>query len=271
MCDLWKGTTRGPTSPGLLPAQVDAGLARLGTARHLKLYNAGSFFDVAAVPTSDLPALAERARRFERLIVECHPSLVGPRVLPFRDLLGPTSLEVALGLETIHPEVLPRLNKRMTAGGFAGAARLLREEGIGVRAFVLVGLPFLSPAESDLWARRSIEFAFRCGAGAVTLIPTRPGAGALDHLARTGHFIPPTLGRLEEVSAWGVALGAGRLFADTWDLASFAACAGCLPIRSARLERQNLEQRLVPPVLCERCGGSADPQELSPPPSAPLA
>ena len=256
MCDLWKGTTRGPTRPGLLPTQVDAGLARLGEARHLKLYNAGSFFDIAAVPASDLPALAERARKFERLIVECHPSLVGPRVLRFRDLLGPTTLEVALGLETIHPDVLPKLNKRMTVEGFAKAARYIRSERIGVRAFVLLGLPFVSPDEAAHWARKSIAFAFESGAGVVTLIPTRPGNGALDRLATSGLFAPPSLATLEEVSAWGVAAakGAGRLFADTWDLSSFATCGACLRARTLRLGRQNLKQTVAPKVDCGHCG-----------------
>ena len=64
----------------------------------------------------------------------------------FRDQLG-VSLEVAMGLETVHPEILPKLNKRMTLDLFQRAAERLRKDGIGLRAFVLVKPPFLAEAE----------------------------------------------------------------------------------------------------------------------------
>ena len=65
-------------------------------------------------------------RGFERVIVECHPAFVSERCVAFRHLLG-GRLEVAMGLETAHPEVLEKLNKRMTLEQFAAAASFLRE------------------------------------------------------------------------------------------------------------------------------------------------
>src|SRR6185436_7092586 len=96
-----------------IPSQVDVALAVEGAAaaRQVKLYNSGSFFDRAAIPPEDWPALAERLRRFERVIVECHPALVGESAIRFRDMVG-VRLEVAMGLETAHPDVLEKLNKR---------------------------------------------------------------------------------------------------------------------------------------------------------------
>ncbi|HEX7580712.1 MAG TPA: radical SAM protein, partial [Thermoanaerobaculia bacterium] len=256
--DLWKQTVPGPTPRGALVSQIDARLASLPPARWLKLYNAGSFFDRAAVPPGDLPAIAQRARRFERLIVECHPALVGEGALRFRALLGSTALEVAMGLETIHPAVLPKLNKRMTPARFARAASLLVQAGVDVRAFILCALPFASREESVHWAERSIEFAFGSGASVVTLIPTRSGNGALDLLERNGLFHPPDLGMLEEVSAFGLALsrksGRGRVFVDTWDLARFGTCRVCFDGRKQRLERQNGLQAVLPRVSCQACG-----------------
>ena len=49
--------------------------------------------------------IAHRLGGFRRVIVECHPSFVGPDVERFRDLLS-GALEVAMGLETAHPAVL---------------------------------------------------------------------------------------------------------------------------------------------------------------------
>lgn len=253
MCDLWKQTAPGPTPTGALVSQIDAGLAALSPARWLKLYNAGSFFDRFAVPAGDLPAIARCARRFERLIVECHPALVGERALRFRELLGSTALEVAMGLETIHPDVLPKLNKRMTPAGFSRAASLLVGAGVDVRAFVLAGLPFVSREESALWAKRSIDFAFGAGASVVSVIPTRPGNGAMDRLEREGLFVRPDLAMLEEVSAHGLGLRQGRLLVDMWEPGGLGTCAFCAGTRIARLTAQNLSQVVPAPVRCPRC------------------
>src|SRR5439155_19149520 len=103
MCDLWKNTLQAPVAPGQIPEQIRWGLARLPPARHLKLYNSGSFFDPLAIPPGDYAEIARLAAPFERVIVECHPRLVGRRCRDFRRLLA-GELEVALGLETVHPE-----------------------------------------------------------------------------------------------------------------------------------------------------------------------
>src|SRR5262249_18519997 len=189
--------------------------------RQIKLYNSGSFFDPRAIPPEDYVAIADRVREFERVIVECHPALVGESALRFRDLLLPSNdrprLEVAMGLETAHPDVLEKLNKRMTLELFRGAAGFLRENNIALRVFVLVKPPFLDETEALHWAQRSIDFAFDCGA-TVSLIPTRFGNGALEFLAERGEFSPPKLSTLEQAADYGVGLRRGRVFAGLWDL-----------------------------------------------------
>lgn len=252
-CDLWKHTIPERTPRGAIPAQLDAALPRLRGARWVKLYNAGSFFDTSAVPPDDLPAIASRARSFERVIVECHPSLVRDGAARFRDLLGGPNLEVAMGLETVHPEVLPRLGKRMTLSSFARAASLLSKEAIALRAFVLVGLPLLPAAEAAEWAVRSASFAFDQGATVVSLIPVRGGDSRLDGPERQGRFTPPSLGTLEAAVEDGVRLGRGRVLADLWDLAAFSTCPACFPARQARLLALNLSQAVPPPVACASC------------------
>ena len=143
MCDLWKNTLEAPTPKGAIPAQMRFALERLPSANVLKLYNAGSFFDRAAIPRDDHEEIASLARGFERVVVECHPALVGDSSLRFRDLLGGPHLQVALGLETANEEILRRLNKGMTVADFENACRFLAAHAIGIRSFVLVGLPFL--------------------------------------------------------------------------------------------------------------------------------
>jgi radical SAM enzyme (TIGR01210 family) len=258
MCDLWRNTLSESVPSGAIPAQMDFALAGLPPARQLKLYNSGSFFDPRAIPPEDFPAIAERTASFERVIVECHPALVGEPALRFRDLLN-GKLEVAMGLETAHPEVLARLNKRMTLDQFARAADFLRGHDIALRVFILVKPPFLDEAEALEWAKRSIDFAFDCGATVASLIPTRFGNGALEALAEQGEFSPPKLATLEEAAAYGVSLRRGRVFADLWDLEKFSSCPACFAARRERLERVNFTQTIEPSVVCSRCNalGSA--------------
>lgn len=255
MCDLWKNTLTETLKPGAIPRQIRYALDRLSPARQIKLYNSGSFFDPQAIPVEDYGAIAEAASDFERVIVECHPALVGERCLKFRDRLK-RPLEIAMGLETAHPEVLEKLNKRMTLELFARAAELLRLEGISLRVFVLVQPPFL-PVDAALeWAQRSVDFAFDCGATAVSLIPTRGGNGAMEALERGGEFAPPTLTMMEASVEYGLNQRRGRVFADLWDLRNAPRrCDGCWPMRIDRLHAMNLGQRTPPRLECEQCGG----------------
>jgi radical SAM enzyme (TIGR01210 family) len=257
MCDLWKNTLPGPTPPGAIPAQINYALDRLGRqAAQIKLYNSGSFFDPGAIPPQDYPAIAECVSFTRNLLVESHPRLVGARVQGLLDLLGDTRLEVAMGLETIHPEVVPRLNKGMTPAHFAIACEFLRKRGVAVRAFVLVNPPFLDALQARVWAVKSAAFAYQNGASAVSLIPTRRGNGALDLFEGRGDFCSPTLENLEEAFEAVLALGAGRAFADTWDLRPFSLCGACLETRTARLNEMNLSQKYFPRVECPQCAAA---------------
>lgn len=257
MCDLWKNTLTEPTESGAIPRQIQFALERLPAARQVKLYNSGSFFDVQAVPLTDYEAIAEITGKFERVIVECHPSLVDDRCFAFKDLLGPP-LEVAMGLETAHPGVLEKLNKRMTVEQFAQAARMLRARDVDLRVFILVQPPFMRPDDALQWAKRSVDFAFDCGATAASLIPTRGGNGAMETLARIGEFKTPSLTTLEAAVEYGQSLRCGRVFADLWDLRQGAPrCTACWPARLERLQGMNLTQEVSARVSCTQCGGES--------------
>jgi radical SAM enzyme (TIGR01210 family) len=254
MCDLWKHTLPYTVPLGAIPRQIDYALAAFGSQpAQLKLYNSGSFFDAAAIPLADYQSIAERISFADHVIVESHPRLIGEKTLRLRDLLH-GSLEVAMGLETVHPRVLPRLNKRVSLEQFAQATAFLRRHEIEVRAFVLVNPPFLRKEASVEWAVESARFAFSCGVGVVSLIPTRAGNGALDQLIRTGDFTLPSLSLLEQSLDLSVQLRGGRVFADTWDLERFSSCPACFGLRRQRLASINLTQAAVPPVHCSSCG-----------------
>jgi archaeosine synthase beta-subunit len=255
MCDLWKHTTAQSVPPGAIVRQIEYAFRQFDSRpEQLKLYNSGSFFDPAAIPVSDYSEIARTITFAEHVIVESHPRLIGEKAVRLRDLLS-GSLEVAIGLETIHPQVLPRLNKKFDLGHFARAAAFLRNREISFRAFVLVKPPFIDEAEGLEWAVKSAEFAFACGATAVSLIPTRGGNGAMEQLAEAGDFAPPRLATLERALEQALELRAGRVFADLWNLEQFSGCAECLAARRDRLRAINLSQSTLAPINCPACGG----------------
>jgi radical SAM enzyme (TIGR01210 family) len=268
MCDLWRNTLEGTVPPGAIAEQIELALRELRVVdparSSLKLYNAGSFFDPKAIPPDEYPAIARLAGPFRTTIVESHPSLVGRRCLEFRDLLA-GRLEVAMGLETVHPEILDRLNKRMTLDGFRKAADFLAREGIALRAFILVRPPWLSEIEGLEWAKRSLDFAFECGASVCALIPTRAGNGAMEALAASGEFAEPSIGSLESALEYGLSLGAGRVFGDLWDIERFARCTICSEARIGRIRAMNATQRAPEAIRCDVCAVATPHPVPSPP------
>ena len=249
MCDLWKYTTNEKVADGVIPGQIEWAIKKMEGIRHLKLYNSGNFFDKQAIPENDYDEIKCLLSNFESILIENHPKLVDDKCLEFNDSI-PGNLQVALGLETVHPDVLSRLNKRMTLDDFERAVHFLDRHNILTRAFILLRPPFLSEKEGVIWAKRSIDYAFRTGIECCVIIPTRPGNGAIDQLMREGFHESPLISSLEEVLEYGVQLKAGRVFADLWDLEYFSSCDRCFQERKERLLQINLSQEVYQNVPC---------------------
>ncbi len=258
MCDLWKNTLDATVPQGAIPQQIDFALQHLPPARHIKLYNSGNFFDPRAVPAAEHAEIASRVRSFRTVIVENHPRLCRPDILAFRDQLE-GRLEIAMGLETVHAEVLRRLNKQMTVDDYRRAAEWLIDHDIAVRTFVLLRPPFLTEVEGAEWAIRSVETAVDAGSRCIAIIPTRAGNGYLEQLERQGEFASPSLTSLEKVVAETLRTPRpARIFADLWDLDTFSDCPDCFQRRRDRLDEINRTQVVGPDVPChcrEQHGG----------------
>jgi archaeosine synthase beta-subunit len=250
MCDLWRNTTEARVQVGAIPEQIRFALGQLPAARQVKLYNSGSFFDDQAIPREDWRAIAGLVQDFERVVVECHPTLVNGRVGEFARMIE-GRLEVAMGLETAHQQVLEKLNKRMTLETFVNAAESLFHMAVDMRVFVLLKPPFIPNDEAALWAKRSIEFAMQTQPKVISVIPTRAGNGGLDELQRQGLFTEPDLPMLEDVVDYGIGLKRARVFADLWDLRRFSKCPKCFGQRETRLHQMNCAQEVLPRVACD--------------------
>jgi len=249
MCDLWKNTTDVSVTPGNIPGQIEWALNQMPDVKHLKLYNSGSFFDERAIPAEDYQRIASLVSSFDTVIVESHPRMINKKCLIFRDMLKP-DLQIAIGLETVHTEILRKLNKQMTLDDFSEAVSYLTKHGIMSRAFILLKPPFLSESDGIHWAERSIDFAFRAGVECCTVIPVRSGNGAMDLLMERGDFSMPDIHSLEKVLEYGLGLNAGRVFADVWDLSLFSSCRKCIDQRTNRLISMNLSQKIISRYEC---------------------
>jgi len=253
MCDLWKYTLTESVSPGDIPEQIRRALDQLPPAREIKLYNSGNFFDVKAIPPADYQPIAELVRKFETVVVENHPNLCDEKCLQFRDLIEPARLEIAMGLETCHPELLAALNKQMTLADFDRAAEFLRSNSIRTRAFILLKPPYLEEKEAIEWTLKSIEYAFDRGVECCAVIPTRAGNGIMDQLQESGQFAPPQGASLEHVLREGLQMNRGRVFVDLWDVERFFPCHSCRSDRLKRLHEMNLSQTILTEIVCPEC------------------
>ena len=159
-----------------------------------------------------------------------------------------------MGLETVHPRALPRLNKQMTVQQFDAAVALLQSKGIGTRAFVLLSPPYVTAEEAVEWAVRGVEHALDLGVDVVALIPMRGGDGELRRLADEGLFVPPSLEMFERAMEECLGLGRGVVLADLWDMELIPQCVACGPRRIAHLREMNRTGRVDVRVACRHCG-----------------
>jgi radical SAM enzyme (TIGR01210 family) len=253
-CDLWQYTTDGPTPRGAIPKQIEDTLASaaVSSLQRIKLYNASNFFDSRAVPIDDRARIAELCSPIAGVTVESHANTVGPMTLDFaRQLSG--RLEVAMGLETIHPKSRAHLNKRLDLDRFDRAASFLADHGVELRVFVLLGAPCIPDEESVEWTVRSAEHAAARGAAVVSIIPVRGGNGELERLEALGDFTPPTLRQLEAALDRCRGWSGTVVTADLWDAERLPACDVCRAARVERLRRLNVSGRAEPAVVCREC------------------
>lgn len=251
MCDLWKNTIPGPTPQGAILKQIDHALNSLPEAHTIKLYNNGNFFDPKAIPPEDHEGIIKQLKRYTRVIVENHPKLTNENCTDFKARLN-AKLEIAMGLETIHPEVLPKLNKQLKPNDFRKAAEFLRANDIDVRAFILLNPPYLTEKKENIeWVIKTVQFAFESGTQTCSIIATRPGNGIMETLQQQGFYTPPKLDTLEQVAETALNLKQGRVFVDTWDIGFLSNCPKCFQARKERLEAMNLYQKVPPKITCD--------------------
>ncbi len=253
MCDLWKHTHAGVTPDGAIPAQIAHALHPYANASGqpspawIKLYNASNFFAPSNVPVSDLAQIASLLTDFERVVVENHPRILPATILGFRDALA-GQLEVAMGLETAHPQTLAALNKNMSLDDFRYSCDWLLSRGIDVRCFVLLKPPGMNEQQAVEWCVRSVELAHALGVRHISIIPLRSGNGAIEYLDSRGLVAPPPAALLAQALAAVIDLPHSIVTADLWDWQRLpGACDAPGHAIRRRIEQMNATQKAAKP------------------------
>lgn len=255
MCDLWQYTSIGNTPLGAIPFQLRQALSSvaLGQSEWIKLYNASNFFDKRSVPTQDLGTIASLCDRFERVIVENHPRFCDDRMRWFADAIS-GQLEVAMGLETIHPKAMGRMNKGMTLDDFEVAVEQCHRMEIDIRVFVLLHPPGIDRAESIEWTIKTVEYALARDVRHVSIIPVRAGNGWIDRLIQMGEFQLPTISLVRNLvdafKTGSLQIPQGSVLEfDLWDLDQIAGgCLNCREFLKDQLGHFNRTQIFLPPT-----------------------
>ncbi|HST06899.1 MAG TPA: hypothetical protein VLJ83_01925, partial [Gemmatimonadaceae bacterium] len=153
------------------------------------------------------------------------------------------------------------LNKQLDLPRFDRAADFLAENDIDLRAFVLLGAPYVPVEETVEWTVRTGEYAVERGASVVSIIPVRGGNGELERLEALGHFTPPSMRDVELALDECTTYSTTVVTVDLWEIERIASCESCKQQRISRLGRMNLSGVVEAGVSCPDCrcaGGQGD-------------
>lgn len=187
-CALYRTTSDRPASGEEISGQLRQARSRMPGLAGIKLYNASSLFEPQSIRQTpdDLAAIAAAVADLELVVVEARSENAHHAPAFARRLSG--QLEVAIGLEAADDELLRKMNKPTTVARFCQAARILRDEGVLLRTFILVGTPFLSHGESARLAVKTARLAIAEGARVISLLPVVSFHTPMENLRATGTF-----------------------------------------------------------------------------------
>jgi hypothetical protein len=164
----------------------------------VKIYTSGSFLDPCEVPPAARDAVGD-AFRGKVVIAETRPEFVTPEVLDdfiarVDDGSRAVPLYTAIGLETTDDGIREKcIRKGFTFADYLGAARIARDAGAGVKAYLLQKPPFLTEREAAEDMSRSLA-ALAGHADLVSLNPCTVQSGTtVEWLWQRGAYRPPYL------------------------------------------------------------------------------
>jgi archaeosine synthase beta-subunit len=239
-CGLYRQTTGHPATGAQIAEQIRNVRSRHPDVPGLKLYNASSLFEPLSIVQSEESRreIAASLSGLDLVVVEAR-SENASEALPISRLLD-AHLEVAIGFETADDSLLRLLNKPTSLARFRRAAAFLAAHGISLRAFVLVGPPFVAEADARRTARETFQEARRAGSRVVSLLPVVSEHEPMEVLRRAGFFTEVSLDEYFETVCECAALDRESEAPPTIVLAeteSLGRLPGCLNCRREKIRR----------------------------------
>jgi hypothetical protein len=164
------GKLEAPVDTERLKARIEA-TSLLGVMK-LKVFASGSFLDDKQFPRAFRQWFAGyiRQSRVKELVIESRPEYITPKSLS--DFKG-INLTIAIGLECADDKVLHAYRKGFTVAQWLKAVKLLRENHVSVRTYVMVNIPFGNASALE----KTVKLAMR-ESDSVVLINTFPHSRA---------------------------------------------------------------------------------------------
>jgi uncharacterized Fe-S cluster-containing MiaB family protein len=168
----------------------------------------------------------------------------------------PGQLEVAMGLETIHPNAIEIMNKGMSLADFDRAVAKCQSLNIDVRVFVLLHPPGVDRKESVDWTWKTVAYAMERQVRHISIIPLRAGNGWIDRMIKSEEYQLPTVAMIRElyqsfsrseIGSAGVASpGNTTVEFDLWDFENWqGGCPQCRESLGKHIARCNRELRIL--------------------------
>ncbi len=176
--------------------QFESAMSKYSGEKIVKIFTSGSFLDEKEVPIKVqdkiLDSLSEKA---QNIIIESRPEFVKSERVE-----GRRNLEVAIGLESATDFVLEHaINKGFRFGDYEKAVKILHENKIKVKTYLLVKPPFLSEKDAISDAVKSTNKIAKYSP-TISFNPVNIQKYTLvERLWRRGEYRPPWLWSVVEV------------------------------------------------------------------------
>lgn len=202
MCSyLLDGSSKNPTAEELVQQFSNAitQLEGLESPLSVKIYTSGSFFDEEEVPAtarSKILRMLSDDERISEVVLESRPEYVSKGILSeVAEQLDHCAVEIGVGLESSNDRVRSLcVNKGFDFDEFKDSVEKAREQGIGVRAYVLMKPPFLTEMDAILDARNTIADALDVGVTTISINPVNVQKNTLVEVLWKKHrYRPPWL------------------------------------------------------------------------------
>ncbi len=204
MCGYSYDSAQKPVSHSELMKQFEYALSRSKEEEFIvKIFTSGSFLDdreIAPATRNEMLSCLGKDDRVKKVIAETRPEYVAHGKLSECVYALGKDFEVAIGLETSNDMIRKDcINKGFSFSDFIEASRIAREEGVTVKAYLLLKPLFLSEGIAIGDMIKSINDAAP-HTGTISLNPCNVQRGTLvDEMFMQGDYRPPWLWSAVEV------------------------------------------------------------------------